>query len=323
MSRRDGDEESAQRATEALLQRLQGLGAIMGGGAAGHNFVNGSAQQRPPPEALDSIDRFLQALQGNEGSFDLRDIFGGLAGIHDGLAGLAGLAATQEGAPPPGASRETINAIEEVDASEADEIECPVCLEHFQAGERLKRMPCKHAFHRECLAPWLERRATCPTCRHALPEEQPPARPLFDFPRAPPPAPRPPPPPAPPATEDLNALPVRELKRRLDALGVDYRGVVERGELVALLRERGGGDAATATSAGASTRAAHDDRELRRGIDAPSARAGPGGGHRGAPGDGAAPFSLASLMRMAAESQVAAEEERMLQEALRRSMNEQ
>jgi len=43
---------------------------------------------------------------------------------------------------------------------------CPVCFVNFEPGETLTRVPvCKHAYHIECLVPWLADHSTCPTCR--------------------------------------------------------------------------------------------------------------------------------------------------------------
>ncbi|KAI4375259.1 hypothetical protein MLD38_013150 [Melastoma candidum] len=46
---------------------------------------------------------------------------------------------------------------------------CAVCKNNVQVGERVKRLPCLHYFHEECIVPWLKIRNTCPLCRHELP----------------------------------------------------------------------------------------------------------------------------------------------------------
>ena len=44
--------------------------------------------------------------------------------------------------------------------------ECYVCLEAYQAGDRVRRLPCKHEFHAGCVDRWLlDVHRTCPTCR--------------------------------------------------------------------------------------------------------------------------------------------------------------
>jgi len=43
---------------------------------------------------------------------------------------------------------------------------CVVCLEDFVHNETLKMLPCKHAFHPQCIKPWVtERQALCPLCK--------------------------------------------------------------------------------------------------------------------------------------------------------------
>lgn len=45
---------------------------------------------------------------------------------------------------------------------------CAICLSEFEVGEVLKLLPCggRHAFHAECITPWLtERSRTCPLCK--------------------------------------------------------------------------------------------------------------------------------------------------------------
>eukprot|EP00985_Skeletonema_marinoi_P004145 scaffold1811_cov137-Skeletonema_marinoi.AAC.16 len=50
---------------------------------------------------------------------------------------------------------------------------CPICIEEFEPGEKLRVLPCKHLFHIDCIMPWLtERQGCCPQCRTpVLPEE--------------------------------------------------------------------------------------------------------------------------------------------------------
>lgn len=39
---------------------------------------------------------------------------------------------------------------------------CAICLENFKEGERLRKLPCGHAFHAPCVDNWLQRMPTCP-----------------------------------------------------------------------------------------------------------------------------------------------------------------
>ena len=44
--------------------------------------------------------------------------------------------------------------------------ECAVCRMPYEDGEVTTRLPdCGHAFHSECLAPWLEDNKECPMCK--------------------------------------------------------------------------------------------------------------------------------------------------------------
>jgi hypothetical protein len=44
---------------------------------------------------------------------------------------------------------------------------CSICIDDFETGEELVLLPrCKHAFHKECIQPWLlERQGCCPLCK--------------------------------------------------------------------------------------------------------------------------------------------------------------
>ncbi|XP_048567485.1 E3 ubiquitin-protein ligase ATL6-like [Triticum urartu] len=55
-------------------------------------------------------------------------------------------------------------------------LECAVCLTEFEDADDLRLLPhCSHAFHTDCIDPWLETRTTCPLCRANLEKPPPPA----------------------------------------------------------------------------------------------------------------------------------------------------
>jgi hypothetical protein len=43
--------------------------------------------------------------------------------------------------------------------------ECAVCLDEFQHGIRVRRTPCGHFFHEQCIQGWFRQGAFCPLCR--------------------------------------------------------------------------------------------------------------------------------------------------------------
>eukprot|EP00299_Pterocystis_sp_00344_P020061 c9886_g1_i1.p2 GENE.c9886_g1_i1~~c9886_g1_i1.p2 ORF type:complete len:242 (+),score=58.68 c9886_g1_i1:45-770(+) len=75
---------------------------------------------------------------------------------------------------PPPASRDAVYDLRLRKVDESDGSSCAVCLEplHQGKGSKAKQMPCKHLFHEECLEIWLEKKNSCPTCRHQLPSQK-------------------------------------------------------------------------------------------------------------------------------------------------------
>jgi hypothetical protein len=47
---------------------------------------------------------------------------------------------------------------------------CSICIDEFEEGEKLRLLPrCAHAFHTECILPWLtERQGSCPLCKTSV-----------------------------------------------------------------------------------------------------------------------------------------------------------
>lgn len=56
------------------------------------------------------------------------------------------------------------------DANDCD-IKCLVCQEEYCKGEHLRKLPCGHCFHKECVDQWLLSKDFCPYCRTTLDKE--------------------------------------------------------------------------------------------------------------------------------------------------------
>lgn len=48
------------------------------------------------------------------------------------------------------------------------EVKCQVCQFPYEDGEVLRRLPCGHCFHAECIERWLEAKDTCAFCRKPI-----------------------------------------------------------------------------------------------------------------------------------------------------------
>ena len=51
------------------------------------------------------------------------------------------------------------------------EVKCLVCQFSYEKDEGLRRLPCTHCFHTECVDQWLSEKDCCPYCRTAIVEE--------------------------------------------------------------------------------------------------------------------------------------------------------
>ncbi|KAK1425419.1 hypothetical protein QVD17_20771 [Tagetes erecta] len=50
----------------------------------------------------------------------------------------------------------------------AEEVDCCICLSHYEDREELRSLPCNHHFHSKCIAKWLRVKATCPQCKSLI-----------------------------------------------------------------------------------------------------------------------------------------------------------
>ncbi|KAJ1699558.1 hypothetical protein LUZ63_008070 [Rhynchospora breviuscula] len=83
--------------------------------------------------------------------------------------------AQEASAPASRASIESLAVVTNSHDKEKSEEECPICLEklfNHEKGEEVKKMPCRHLYHGECIATWLGIHRSCPVCRYHMPHEE-------------------------------------------------------------------------------------------------------------------------------------------------------
>ncbi|XP_072226398.1 E3 ubiquitin-protein ligase RNF115 isoform X2 [Leuresthes tenuis] len=138
-------------------------------------------EQRPAAEGM--VQQFLAGLftsNGNSGAapaalsgmLQLHSNPGDYAWGQGGLdAVITELLGQLENTGPPPAEKEMISSLPLVCVSQDQtdcRLGCPVCREEYSLGESVRKLPCLHHFHSECIVPWLELHDTCPVCRKSL-----------------------------------------------------------------------------------------------------------------------------------------------------------
>jgi hypothetical protein len=48
------------------------------------------------------------------------------------------------------------------------EKECSICCENYEVGDEIYKLPCRHLYHKHCLARWVQSHPNCPLCRQPL-----------------------------------------------------------------------------------------------------------------------------------------------------------
>ncbi|KAM4725070.1 E3 ubiquitin-protein ligase RNF115 [Anableps anableps] len=148
---------NAERDESSRPEQIPAVYGIMQQVLADLLTTNGNSSSTPT--ALSSM---LQ-LYSNPGDYAWGQ--GGLDAVVTELLGRL------ENTGPPPAKKEMISLLPIVCISQEQidcRLECPVCREEYSLGESVRKLPCLHYFHSDCIIPWLELHDTCPVCRKSL-----------------------------------------------------------------------------------------------------------------------------------------------------------
>ena len=45
---------------------------------------------------------------------------------------------------------------------------CTICMSEMEHGQTVRRLPCMHRYHPECVDQWLQMNKSCPVCKHEI-----------------------------------------------------------------------------------------------------------------------------------------------------------
>lgn len=150
------------------------------GGASGSGSNSGGRQRQANVHRLDNVFLdFLNSLSaGEDGPFGGNSQMFFMGNPGDYAWGREGIdtVVTQllnhmDSSGPPPLPKDKIAEIPTVEISEIEvdqKLKCSVCWEDFKLQESVRKLPCLHVYHENCIVPWLDLHGTCPICRKSL-----------------------------------------------------------------------------------------------------------------------------------------------------------
>lgn len=178
MLAQEEEEEAALRARSRAQREARPAELDQGDWHAARHRAADTPAAEEPAELL----RRVEALQRSEAHAFLRRVEalpelrerrrGPRQHESDAVTALLGALAISLARPGGGVSRSAVSnrtCTETFDGT-GDVLHCEECLEKYERGEQVRRLPCMHRFHQHCVDQWFERASTCPVCRHSVGE---------------------------------------------------------------------------------------------------------------------------------------------------------
>ncbi|XP_061367807.1 E3 ubiquitin-protein ligase CIP8-like [Gastrolobium bilobum] len=108
-------------------------------------------------------DSYLAVPEGFFYTAEVDVLFGQLLENDNGL----------KGSPPAAKSVVENLPLVVVEELQGKNVVCAICKDEMFLEEKVRRLPCSHCYHGDCILPWLSIRNTCPVCRFELPTDDP------------------------------------------------------------------------------------------------------------------------------------------------------
>ena len=107
------------------------------------------------------VNRDVDSLRGDLRGMDL-ELDGLMDTLNRVMAARAGMMMGPHGGGMQPAEERDVDSLptnvlsqEEAERLPDEHSSCVICMERFKAGDTVKRLPCLHGFHKECIDSWL------------------------------------------------------------------------------------------------------------------------------------------------------------------------
>ena len=136
---------------------------------ADDNEDQGEDEDEPGYEDLIELGRAIGDVKAERWAFKAQSVIDSLPCVVHNAAALAaaGKSPASSSASSSSSSASSSSCPSSVEAPCYDPM-CIFCQDKYADGDRVRILPCKHAFHADCVDEWLKTKDSCPICKQCV-----------------------------------------------------------------------------------------------------------------------------------------------------------